>query len=423
MIIKTFYLISISWFFAVGSAVAEDWPTYMHDANRSGVTSESLGHNLVKAWVFPKILPPQEAWQDEAKKDDSVSTGSQRPFKERTVFDRANHLAIVNGMVYIASATEHTVQCLDAVTGEVKWIFFAGGPVRMAPTVVDGKVYVGADNGTVYCLNAVTGDELWAYTAAGSKNYLVPNNGRAVSPWAVRSGVLVDGGLAYFASGIFPSEGVYLTALSAETGVKQWQTEHVNQGTMQGYMLMSPTRIFVPNGRGNPYYYSRSNGAKLGQYSDREASGTFALLVGNSLYFGRAGRTQGELAEGNATGGDIIAKIADGNAIVVDNDINYLLYDTKIEAKKRSDGSLLWSKNVTFPHTMIVTGNTVYAGGDDRVAGFDRTTGNQVWSAPVTGKALGLAVSAGKLFVSTDRGLLYAFTPRPDGKQSQFKVR
>jgi len=315
------------------------------------------------------------------------------------------------------------VQCLDAVTGEVKWVFFAGGPVRMAPTVVNGKVYTGADDGTVYCLDAATGLELWKYSASGAKNYLVPNNGRAVSPWAVRSGVLVDQGVAYFASGIFPSEGVYLTAVDAQTGVKQWQAEHINEGTMQGYMLMSPSRIFVPNGRGNPYYYNRSNGAKLGQYSDGEADGSFALLVDNSLYFGRAGRTTGRLAEANATGSDVISTISDGNAIVVAKGINYLLYDTKIVAKNRSTGAQLWSVNQAYPHSMIVAGNTLFVGGDDRVAGFDIETGTQLWSSPVTGKALGLAVSDGKLYVSTDQGLLYAFTAPSAGKQSQFKVR
>ncbi len=85
--------------------------------------------------------------------------------------------------------------------------------------------------------------------------------------------------------------------------------------------------------------------------------------------------------------------------------------------------STAWSENEAYPHTMIVAGNTLYAGGDDRVAGFDITTGNKIWSSPVTGKALCLAVSGGKLFVSTDQGLLYAFTPNPTGKQSQFKVR
>ena len=36
----------------LGPAVAEDWPTYMHDNARSGVTTESLVLNeMDEAWV------------------------------------------------------------------------------------------------------------------------------------------------------------------------------------------------------------------------------------------------------------------------------------------------------------------------------------------------------------------------------------
>jgi len=72
---------------------------------------------------------------------------------------------------------------------------------------------------------------------------------------------------------------------------------------------------------------------------------------------------------------------------------------------------------------MILAGNTLYAGGDDKVAAFDISDGSLIWNSSVTGKALGLAVAGGKLYVSTDRGLLYAFTEPTAGKQSQFKVK
>jgi len=70
MIYKTLQWITLATLtLSVSLSSAADWPTYMHDGNRSGVTAEQLDVNLVKAWVFPKILPPQEAWADEVKKD------------------------------------------------------------------------------------------------------------------------------------------------------------------------------------------------------------------------------------------------------------------------------------------------------------------------------------------------------------------
>ncbi len=46
---------------------------------------------------------------------------------------------------------------------------------------------------------------------------------------------------------------------------------------------------------------------------------------------------------------------------------------------------------------------------DDEVAAFDIASGNKIWSAPVRGRACGLAVANGGLYVSTDAGIVYAF--------------
>jgi len=409
----------------VGSSAAADWPTYMHDAQRSGVTSEQLPTNLAPAWVYPRGLKPGAAWADEAKKDASVDLASQRPFKQRTVFDRANHVAAAGNSVFFGSATEHTLHCLDATTGEPKWSFFTDGPVRLAPTFDGGRVYAGSDDGAVYCLDATTGAPLWKSTAAGTTNYLVPNNGQPVSPFAVRSGVLVDQGTAYFAAGIFPSEGVYLCAVDALTGARttssHWQVRYVNESSMQGYILLSPTRVYMPSGRSNPFFFSRSTGALLGQYNDREASGALTLLAGNSLFFGRAGRTVGQITEGGPAG-DNLATYPDGNAIVVITNRCFLLKDTSLAALDRATRSNVWSKAAAYPHALILAGTTLYAGGDGEVAAFDSVGGIKLWSAPVRGRALGLAVANGKLIVSTDEGMIHAFAEDQTRQQSSIHL-
>ena len=120
--------------------------------------------------------------------------------------------------MFYGSSAEHTVHCLDAYSGKEKWVFFTDGPVRFAPSIHDGRVYAGSDDGTAYCLDAATGKLIWTHTAASEKNKLVPNDGRLVSPWSVRSSIAVDAGTAYFTSGFFPHEGVYMSAVDALTG-------------------------------------------------------------------------------------------------------------------------------------------------------------------------------------------------------------
>ena len=57
-------------FCVFGVADAEDWPTYMHDNARSGVTAENLlPDELDEGWVYVSPVPPQVAWDGGAPWD------------------------------------------------------------------------------------------------------------------------------------------------------------------------------------------------------------------------------------------------------------------------------------------------------------------------------------------------------------------
>ncbi|MCA9444531.1 MAG: PQQ-like beta-propeller repeat protein, partial [Candidatus Omnitrophica bacterium] len=140
--------------------------------------------------------------------------------------------------VYFGSSSDDKVYCLDSKTGEERWAYYTDGPVRLAPTLNNGKVYVGSDDGNAYCLSAKDGSLIWKYQAA-PENYRLSGNGRVVSKWPVRTGVLIRDGIAYFGAGLFKWEGVYLCALDAETGEEIWKNK-VENLTPQGYLLASP---------------------------------------------------------------------------------------------------------------------------------------------------------------------------------------
>ncbi len=404
------------------AATAADWPTYMADAQRSGISAEQLSTNLAASWVYPRITKPKAAWFNEAKSD--YWNGVGNTLKNRLDFDLVNHVAIAGGRVYVGSSTEDTVNCINAATGEPQWKFFADGPVRMAPMVAGGKVYFGADDGTAYCLNATNGALVWKYTPAGTNNYLAPNNGAFVSPWALRSGVVVDSGTAYCAAGIFPGAGVYVCALNATTGTRLWQQSQTNNGALQGYALVSSARLFVPGSRSNPYYCNRSDGSGWSQYNGGNAFGTFALLSGTNLFMGPAKGGGGNgggtiITAANDSGGSALATYAGGNAMVVTATDTYLLSDTALQRLNRATQTVIWSRTVSYPYALILAGTTLYAGGDGQVAAFDAATGNPLWSAAVRGRAAGLAVANGTLYVSTDQGYVTAFTQnQPAGQDS-----
>ena len=102
-----------------------------------------------------------------------------------------------------------------------RWTFFTEGPVRLAPTVAAGRVYAGSDDGLVYCLDAKDGRLVWS-ARAGAGATRILGAGRLMSLWPVRTSVLVDGGVAYCGSGIFPARETSVAAFDAATGKPLW---------------------------------------------------------------------------------------------------------------------------------------------------------------------------------------------------------
>ena len=249
------------WLVGINLLCAADWPTYMRDTTRVGHTAETLETPLVARWIHASAEPPELAWPGPGGK---VVEGLQ--LEHRVRFDDVFPAVAAGDAVYFGSSVDNTVRCLDASSGEVRWQFVTGAPVRLAPTWADGKLYFGSDDGVVYCLDAQDGDELWRLRA-GPRDERVLARGRITSRWPVRTGVLVDDGRAYFGAGIFPHETVYLYAVDAETGEIEWRNDTLsdrdagrNDLTPQGYLLATQELLFVPSGRTLPAAVDRRTG-------------------------------------------------------------------------------------------------------------------------------------------------------------------
>ena len=250
----------------VAACPAADWPTYRHDNARSGVTPEALGGKISPRWVFRALHPPSPAWSD----PQPIPIEGVMEYS-RVRIDDAFHVAAADGAVYFGSSSDHSVYCLAATTGALRWRFHTGGPVRLAPTVAGGRVYVGSDDGWVYCLRARDGAVVWKFRAAAGDDRVL-GQGRMISLWPVRTGVMVDRKVAYFGAGLFPGEGLFLHAVNAETGKPIWRSDTAGRGGMaglspQGYLLCSPDRLYVLSGRAGPAMFDRATGKLILQKS------------------------------------------------------------------------------------------------------------------------------------------------------------
>jgi outer membrane protein assembly factor BamB len=434
---------------------ASVWFTHLHDNNRSAQTNETLPLPLNESWQF-QSAPPQYAWDDPAQQDYWHNAANLKP---RMIFDRAHYTVSANGKVYFGSTVDDQIYCLSAESGEIIWRYYTNAPVRLPPTLFNNKVYAGSDDGNAYCLNAETGDLIWKYTAS-TEARMLPGNEGIISPWAIRTGVLIDNGTAYFASGLFPEEKVYLCALQADSGSEIWK--HEIPYSPQGNLLTSEDYLFVPTGRSTPLIFNKTNGEFIKQLTGN--GGSYAVLSKDQLIYG-PGLT-GQLS--TTSKASQIATFS-GNHMIVTPSASYLHTDTELSAIDRNryiqlkseeanltrnkaqiehqleqakqnvqettveelttqlrnaqtalselqiqlQKCILWNIPCAHSYSLIRAGTHLFAGGENTVAAYNASTGKEVWRTNVNGKAYGLTVANQKLIVSTDQGSIHCFSINP----------
>ncbi len=450
------------------SLEGSDWPTYKHDAARKSVSSEVLALPLRQQWEFVSPAQPKRAW--EGPRSTPIEGIEMR---HRVSFDDALHVVAVGDRLYYGSSVDHQVYCRDAATGELLWNFFTEGPVRLAPSVWQGKTFFGSDDGHVYCVDAEGGKLLWRLRVGPADERLLAR-GRLISRWPVRTGVLIDDGIAYFGAGIFPHETVYLAAADAKTGQLIWKNDSIstlqagrNSVSPQGYLLCNDQYLVVPSGRALPAVFKKKTGEFLHQrwYSWRKdaggtAGGSEALLDGTRIYssgphhFLAIEQDEGTVGNAYIPGRQMVIHegmiyFCDGsNLQAVDRQIyeqataelqkvklsrrtlrraqrrgeyTPAQYQKKAaelddQEKKWQGRGLAWKLPCEGDGSILLAGKLLIVGGLNQVEMFDIQKQEQVCRLAVQGTARGLVAANGRLFVSTTGGRIYAFANKP--KQS-----
>ena len=224
-----------------------EWATWMGDNLRSGraLQGVQLHPSGKPQWVYHPTRLPAPAWPETARSDHWRKRAT--PETPKVTFDWVHDVAVAGGKVFFGSSADDSLRCLDASNGEVVWTFHAGGPVRLAPTVSEGRVVFGCDDGAVYCLNAVDGRLNWKARPASAPDRRLPGNGRLMSVWPVRTGVLVKGDTGYFGAGLFPGEGAWYCTVDLRDG--RIIDEKPVDFSPQGYIFENGGRLFSQAGR------------------------------------------------------------------------------------------------------------------------------------------------------------------------------
>ena len=165
-----------------------EWPTYRHDAQRSGSAKISMPADLRRAWraeLGGKITAP----------------------------------TVAEGKVFAASVDEHKLLAIDAQSGRLIWHFTGGARIDSPPSIYQGRVLFGCRDGYVYCVRASDGQLAWRVQAA-REGRRIAACGQLESASPVIGSVLVDGGVVYATAGrsSYADGGIDLYRLKPETG-------------------------------------------------------------------------------------------------------------------------------------------------------------------------------------------------------------
>jgi len=384
---------------------ADDWPTRLRDARRGGVTAEQLTVPLTEQWCIATSRAPGPAWPESPARHDGFH--GYYNMKRRQNYDPCFDVAVVSNRLYFGSSDSGAITCADVADGQAIWVFFTDGPVRFAPHVVNGKVYVGSDDGYVYCLNAVDGELVWK-ERAGPTGEMIWGNSRMISVWPVRGSPVVVDDSVFWTAGYFPEEGMYVCKRNAADGTGGWTV--AAQKPPQGYLVAGANRLFVPTGKTYPNVYDPADGDYLGAIgSSGGDGGCWALLTPDESDFWSGPSLNGRHKQYNAGTRSYIGYVSGANYLIADSTYAYYSTDSQLIKIYRNNRLPVWTRSYTYPNALIMAGDALFAGGNGEVAAFDVSDGDRLWTSAVDGSAYGLAVADGRLYVSTDAGSIYCF--------------
>lgn len=177
------------------NATRQDSPARSH-LTRRGVLRMTAGGGIASLAV-PSLSGPATAQE-----------GGEEHWRFETDERIRSSPTIVDGTVFLGS-DDGNLYALSEDTGDEQWRFTTNGYVTGAPAVVDGLAFIGSWDNTLYAVETDTGEEVWRVDTDGNVSS---------APTVVNQTVFVNA-------------QEYLFAFDAATGEEQWYDEISASGT------------------------------------------------------------------------------------------------------------------------------------------------------------------------------------------------
>ena len=310
-----------------------------------------------------------------------------------------NAPTVSNGVVYVG-ADDGNLYALDTGGGGLLWSFQTDDVVRSPATVSNGVVYVGSNDNNLYALDAASGDLLWQHDTGGPVQY-APLLGEDV----VYVPTISEGGRR-------------VHALDAASGTQLWAASQYypfDSGYESGVgASLAGNMLLVIDDSGGLHALNTQTGETNWSFRGDVGTDTPPVAIGDVVYITAVNTAH---ALDLQTGAELWKYGTDrfparGFAPVIDGEVYYFAPDDHLYALDTSIGDPVWTYQLdsmasTAP---IVTDSMVYIASES--GGFyalDQQTGEVRWSINATENVLeSPTVSDGVLYLESSDGYLLA---------------
>jgi len=279
---------------------------------------------------------------------------------------------LVGGSVIYLGTADGVLMCLDSQTGEEKWRYQSRGPIEQQPVATQDLIVFSNEADQVVAVDAITGKFKWQFKSETPEEYTLRGH----------AGVAIDGDLIYtgFSNGT-------LVALRKDNGSVAWSTSL--KAEAERFFDVDATPLVL----GDRVYVSSSSG---GVYALDKATG----LVRWRLPFWDAAQPSntGNVGGISTDGKNVFVSVADLGTYAID-----------------LNGNVVWrvgARGGGEPAAPVLYRDTlIYSLAGDGMFIADRKTGETLeWFQPGDGVSAPPTVTGdGRLFVISNRGILYAF--------------
>jgi eukaryotic-like serine/threonine-protein kinase len=289
------------------------------------------------------------------------------------------------------------------------WSFKTGDPVKSSAAIVQGRVFIGSDNGNLYAVDLREGKEIWTFKTGG----------------AVESSPCVFEGRVYCGS-----DDGFLYALESATGRLVWKYQ-------TGEKIPGSPNVWLPSAPGQPKQNSQSSPAAkafilVGSYDSKlhcveAATGKSNWVYETGNYInGAPAIDEGKAVFGGCDGLLHVIRLSDGkqekeipagayipgSPAVLGARAYFGQFENEVICADLAAGTNAWSfhdRDFAYFSSPAVTSERVVFGGRDKLLHcVQRSDGRALWSFATRGKVdSSPAICGGKVVVGSDDGRLY----------------